>query len=874
MHNLPSQLTLFVGRVEEISEIHALLANPECRLLTVVGVGGIGKTRLALQAAGQIADAFADGVYFVPLQPVTSMQFFVSAVADAIGFTPAGSEEPQAQLLKHVRNKELLLIVDNIEHLQEGVNLLTAILAAAPAVKMLVTSREVLHLQEEWVYPIQGLDYPRLSAASIAVEGGTEESAEDKIDLMAYSAVQLFVERARRMRRGFSLEVEAADVVAICQLTEGMPLALELAASWTRSLSCRAIAGEIRHNLDFLAADWRNIPDRQRSMRAVFDHSRDLLTATEQEVFKRMAVFRGGFHRRAAEFVAGASLATLGSLVNHCLLRWELAGRYQMHELLRQYAEELLRDIPQEKAEIDERHCTYYSELLYKRLPNLVGSGQLEAVRVLEDELENIRVAWQYAVETRNIEAIGKAVQSFAFFFEYRSRHLEGIKLLEEAIEKLDIWESTDPDVMLLAIRFQEVAWFYIRFGRFEEADAIRRRIQDCYDQLGIPPIEGSGTDPLLIASILATIRGDYEAAVRYGEEALEKSHTHPHLPNRQYTYYALASANLAQGNYQDAKQHAEAAHATTQITQDRWFMAYCLIEMGNVASALHDYHAARKHLEDSYAIRKEFNDAEGMAVALNYLGEVALHQEQFAEAQSYFERSVALYRDINDRGGLARALDGLGEALCARCDYAAARHHLGRALEIGTEIQFVSLMCTILTSIANLLVQTGNVASGMAMLSQVSHHPSSTTPCKARARQLLVVAREKVDDALYEIVTSQEPIESVNTLVEMAQVELSVPELTSHLLELAPPAHPSDAGSRTASRTAAEGQTLVEPLTARELEVLNLIVDGLSNQEIASTLFITRGTVKWYTSQIYSKLGIDSRTQAIGRARELSLIS
>jgi ATP/maltotriose-dependent transcriptional regulator MalT len=673
-----------------------------------------------------------------------------------------------------------------------------------------------------------------------------------------------------------------ADVITICQLVEGMPLALELAAAWTQTLTCRAIADEIRHNLDFLATEWRNVPDRQRSMRAVFEHSRNLLSANEQEVFKRMSVFRGGFRREAADYVAGASLAVLNALVSRGLLRWESAGCYQIHELLRQYAEELLRESAAEKAAIDDRHCFYYTNFLYKRLPDLTGGKQLEAIHAIEDELENIRVGWQTAVEMRKIEAVGNAVQAFALFYEYRSRQLEGIKLFEQAIEKLGIYESSEPDEMLLAIHFQEVAWFYVRMGAFEKAQAVQERTQSFYDRLGIPPIEGSATDPLLIASILATIRGEYETALHYGKEALERSEQNPHPTNRQYSLYALASASLAQGQYQVAKQYAEDAYATAQETKDRWFMAYSLIEMGNVASALRDYVSARKHLQASYAIRKEFNDPEGMAVALNYLGEVALRQEQYAEAQSSYERSVTLYRDINDRGGLARSLDGLGNALCATGDFEAARQHLGQALEIATEIQFVSLIFTILTSIGNLLAQTSNRTSGIALLAQVSRHPSSTTTCKARARHLLSQYRAVIDEELYEIVTSQDHIEEVNTLAQMAQIELSVPALKTHLLELDSPVQsPSKNSAASSAQSILQNppqelsptQPLVDPLTARELEILSLIVDGLTNQQIASTLYIARGTVKWYTSQIYSKLGIDSRTQAIGRARELSII-
>lgn len=848
MHNLPPQLTLFIGRSEEIAEIHQLLANPECRLLTIVGVGGIGKTRLAIQAASEMASLFADGIYLVALQPITSTQYLVPAVADAIHLSLAGSEEPQVQLLNHLADRQILLLMDNFEHLLDGVSLLTAMLEAAPRLKMLVTSRENLQIKEEWLYPIGGLDFPKAAP-------------EDAL-ATTYSAVQLFVERARRIRRGFAPEAELADIVTICQMVEGLPLALELAAAWTQTLSCRAIAGEIRHNLDFLTTEWRNVPDRQRSMRAVFDHSRHLLTVTEQEVFKRMSVFRGGFRREAAEIVAGATLSTLGSLVSRSLLRWEPAGRYQLHELLRQYAEEHLRAAPQEKATTDDRHCAYYSTYLYKRLPDLLNEKQLETLQTIEPEIENIRVAWQYAVEMGKVEEIGMAVQALAMFYVYRGRHLEGTAILEQAFQKLALFDSTDPREMLVAIRFQELAWFYVRMGRFEEAIALHQRVQTFYEHLNIPPIEGASTDPLALSSIIATIQGEYQAAVRFGKEALARTEIHPHVINRQYALYALTGATLAQGQYEVAQQYAQAAYVTTQLTQDRWFMAYCLIEMGNVASAMHDYTAARQHWEASYAIRREFNDPEGMAVALSYLGEVALRQQQYEEAQTSYEQSLALYRDLNDRGGLARSLDGLGNAACALGNYAAARQHLTKALQIAGEIQFVPLIFSILSSIGHLLLRTGNSAGGVALLTQVSRHPNSTTTSQARARQLLANDRGLIEKEIYETAAAQSRVKDLKTLTTVAQLELD-----GHAGQVAPPPPLS------ISPSLPNPQSLIDPLTKREMEILTLIAGGLSNREIATKLHIALGTVKWYTSQIYSKLGIGSRTQAIARGKELSLI-
>ncbi|MCC6457478.1 MAG: tetratricopeptide repeat protein [Caldilineaceae bacterium] len=861
MHNLPPQLTVFIGRTEEIAEISHLIENPDCRLLTVAGVGGIGKTRLAIQAAAQMGDAFTDGVYLIALQPVAATQFIVSTIADAISFPLVGNQDPEVQLLQHLCDKQMLLVMDNFEHLLDGVRLLTTILEAAPQVKLLVTSRETLHLQEEWLYPIEGLDYPKAS---------TNPLGDAKLDATAYSAMQLFAERARHMRRGFSLSDELVDVAAICQIVEGMPLALELAAAWTQTMSCRAIAAEIQRDLDFLATEWRNVPDRQRSMRAVFAHSRHMLTPTEQEVFKRLSIFRGGFRREAAEVVVGATLSVLNSLVSRSLLRWETAGRYAVHELLRQYADEILSASAEEKTAICDQHCAYYTDFLYKRLPDLIGGKQLEALVVIEAEIENIRVAWHYAVEQRKIEEIGRAVQVYLLLYVYRSRPLEGLAIFEQAIQQLGIFEATDPRERLLAIRFQELAWFYVRMGRLDEAQAIQERIQFFYDQLEIAPIEGSSTDPLFIGAILAVVRGEYQTALRLGHEALQKSYQSPHLSNRQYAQYALAGANLALGDYASAQHYAEAAQATAMETQDRWFLAYCLIELGNIAFAMGDNAAARQYWEASYARRKEFNDPEGMAIALNYLGEVALQQGQVVEARELFEESVALYREINDRGGLARALNGLGNAVCATGDYAAARQHLQESLQIAAEIHFVQLIFSILCSIGNLLLRTGKPAPGLTLLACASRHPSSTTQCKTRAQTLLAHYRPLVKKELYDRVIAQEQtqeqtqdsIEEVKRLVAMAQRELDAP------VQASPLPQPTQR-----EQNPPPTQPLVEPLTAREIEILTLIADGLSNQEIASHLFITRGTVKWYTSQIYGKLGIVSRTQAIGRAKALSLL-
>jgi DNA-binding SARP family transcriptional activator/predicted ATPase len=361
-NNLPVPTTPFVGRVEGLAEIARRLTDPACRLLTLTGPGGVGKTRLAIQAARTLVDdsfgptTFTGGVYFVRLVSVGSPDGVIPAIANALGTSLSGDGAPQEQLLNFLHQKEMLLILDNFEHLlppspadgekdkvdpdREAANsatLVADILSAEPGIKILVTSWEALNLQGEWVYPVAGMRYP----LAAIVNGDTLLP-----DVERYSAVQLFAQSARRVRPDFSLSTEQACVLHICRLVEGLPLALELAAAWLKILSCAEVAREIEHSLDFLSTSLRNVPARHRSMRAVFEHSWQLLTQPEQHILRQLSTLRGDFSHEAAEQVTGASLPELVALVDKSLLRITPTGRYRMHELLRQFAAEKLEDSP------------------------------------------------------------------------------------------------------------------------------------------------------------------------------------------------------------------------------------------------------------------------------------------------------------------------------------------------------------------------------------------------------------------------------------------------------------------------------------------------------------------------------------------------
>ncbi|MGE5124630.1 MAG: AfsR/SARP family transcriptional regulator, partial [Acidobacteriaceae bacterium] len=431
--NLPIQLTPFIGRETELRQLGDLIRNPECRCISLVGPGGIGKTRLAVQAAEDCYSEFAQGAVFVPLASVGSIGGVIPAMTKAIDVNFYGPGEPTTQLLNYLYDKQMLLLLDNIEHLsfedplQENIShLLIEILQCAPGIKLLVTSREALRLQGEWLFEVPGLHYPE---------------AAQKVVKDHYDAITLFVQRTRRILPGYSVnDDDLAEIAHICRLVEGMPLAIELAATWMRTLSPAEISMEIQENLDFLSASLQDMPERHRSMKAVFENSWRMLSANEQQVLSKLSVFRGGFQRQAAEQVASASLTILSLLVNRTLLRRTTAGRYDLHELVRQYCAGQLATNPEEKASTQERHFNYYLTLAETANQELQGGDQLTWLSRLEREHDNLRNALEWALEQAGVNGGGERTLRLAaalrWFWRMRGYFHEGRDWLQEALQR------------------------------------------------------------------------------------------------------------------------------------------------------------------------------------------------------------------------------------------------------------------------------------------------------------------------------------------------------------------------------------------------------------------------------------------------------
>ncbi|HXQ38741.1 MAG TPA: AAA family ATPase, partial [Anaerolineales bacterium] len=414
--NLPVPLTSIIGREHEMRAIIQQIQDPACRLLTLTGPGGVGKTRLALEVAHRLNESFKNGAPFVSLVGTSTSEFIVPAIAEAVGFVFSGATELKVQLFNHFKEQQMLLILDNLEHLLSGIQLLDDLLEYAPGIKLLTTSREQLNLRAEWVFEVQGLPV----SSHIELD-----------DLESNSAAALFIQRARQTDVNFTPRAEnLPSITRICQLVDGLPLGLELAATWVRMMSLPEVAREIERSMDFLTTTARDASPRHRSMRAVFDYSWNLLSTEERQVMRKLSVFRGGFTRAAAEKVAGATLPLLSALLDKSLVRRNESGRYDLHELLRQYANVQLRAEEQEEQAVCEGHAEFYLSLLEAHKPMLQSRRQRDALAELSSETDNIRAAWDEAVSSRRLDLLRRGAWSLWYMYELRTYFQEGEALI------------------------------------------------------------------------------------------------------------------------------------------------------------------------------------------------------------------------------------------------------------------------------------------------------------------------------------------------------------------------------------------------------------------------------------------------------------
>lgn len=432
--NLRRQATPFVGRMQELEELARLLEDPTTRMVTILGPGGIGKTRLAIEAARAQLGNYSDGVYFVPLAPLGAVEALIPAIAEHIEVPfRQGERLPQDQLYEHLSAASMLLVLDNFESVMDGAPLLSELIAHAPGIMLLVTARERLHLRAETVFTLGGLPFP----------------VEDSVGKAApYDAVTLFLQSARRVHPSLEATPEnMAHIARICEMVQGMPLAIELAAGWIDILSLEDLAREVRQGLDILETEMRDAPERHRSVRVTFDYSWRRLSEAEQMLFMKLSVFRGGFSTEAAQFIAGADIHQLRNLVNKSLLISSPLGRYEIHDLLRQFGEDHLERAGLKEATLRE-HARYFAELLESQWAQMVHLGGI-SLEFLISDIENFRQAWMTFLSARDWQGIAKVTPSVSKVLGHSGRIFEGMELFNKALETLPDPDS-DPESALL----------------------------------------------------------------------------------------------------------------------------------------------------------------------------------------------------------------------------------------------------------------------------------------------------------------------------------------------------------------------------------------------------------------------------------------
>jgi len=661
-HNLDAPTTPLIGRELELGELKRLFEDSDSRLVTVLGAGGMGKTHVAQEFARQHRDRTQEQVFFVALASLPAAEGLTTAIMDAIGYPlqPDG-RSPEQQLFDYLQPKTLLLVLDNFEHLLAGVGLVNAILRVAPGVKILVTSRECLLLSGETLYHLDSLTYP---------------SAATTTNLLDYDAIKLFLQRARYLRPTFELSADdLAAIVRICQLVEGMPLAILLAAAWVDMLSLPAIAEEISQSFDFLESELRDLPERHHSIRAVFTHSWRRLSEADRTVFMQLAVFRGGFTRQAAQSVAGASLRGLHTLVNQSLLQVDQNERYTLHELLRQYALEQLTGRGEE-AQIRDRHCAYYAAYSHQRELDLKSKREQAAFVEIRAEIDNIGAGWRWAVAHSHHTAIELYLDSLLALYNVRGWYQEGVAVFRNAVETLRNTADQTETVLLSKV--------------------------------------------LTAQGVISGLAHQYESAKACLEESLAILQRLGARHAMAYPLQELGDLAVFRGLFAEAKPLFEESLTIYTEYNDRYGIMKGLSQLGWALLKLGEIEAASTALQQSLALFRTQGPPSDMLWVLGDLGDIALGQGKYAEALAYYQESLTSSGETEYPRARAYSLGALGWIHLDLGDYAQAKEAYQESLVLFRSLGVQPHVKWILSMLSYAAILNGELVEARAYLDEI----------------------------------------------------------------------------------------------------------------------------------------------------------
>jgi predicted ATPase/DNA-binding CsgD family transcriptional regulator len=629
-HNLPAPLTSFVGRERELAEINRLLVGT--RLLTLTGVGGFGKTRLALQVGREILGEYADGVWLVDIASLSDPDLVPQAVASGLGVPEQPGRPVAESLVRYLRPRAVLLLLDNCEHLVSGCAVLVdALLRGCPALRILATSREGLRIAGELTYPVPSLSVPdpndRLSVDS----------------MMQYEAVRLFAERASFHQPGFSVTHEnVAAVCQVCHRLDGMPLAIELAAARVKALTVEQIASRLDDRFRLLTGGSRAAHPRHQTLRAVMDWSYDLLSEQERALWRRVSVFAGGWTVGAAESICpgdGVEAADifdlLMGLVDKSLVLMDAhAGeaRYRLLETVRQYGRDRLWD-SRESVDVQDRHLDWYLRLAEQADVELRGPGQGACLERLETERDNLRQALEWS-RTRG--------------------------------------SGADAEVRLAGA----LGWFWFIRGHWSEGRAWLEGVMT-----GRSEVPSSGMARVLLgAATLARFQGDYKQARALCEEGLIVSRRLADKESLAWFLIGLGAVELREGDYAKAASLFEESLISSRDLGDKWLISTALADLGVVARIQGDLERAESLLRESLALSREVGDTWRVALSLHGLGKVAFRRGDYMGAAGFYTQSLVLSKQVENRWIADDCLEGLAAVACAQGQHGRASRLLGAA--------------------------------------------------------------------------------------------------------------------------------------------------------------------------------------------------
>ena len=727
--NLPTPLTSFVGREKEVAAIRTLLGRPTVRLLTLTGAPGIGKTRLASEVAASLTDQFEDGVFFVELAALADPQQVLPGVARTLDLREQGGVSLVELLLEYARDKRMLLVLDNFEQVLDAGPNLVKLAESSPWLKVLVTSREALHVRGERRFGVPPLELPATPHGAYF----------DSLLLSTNPAVRLFVERAQHVQSDFDITAEnAEDVATVCLGLDGLPLAIELAAARTNLLSPKQMREALAGRLDLATKGARDLPPRHHTLRAAIEWSYDLLSEEERTLFRRLAVFSGGGTFAAAQAICEAQrgrahetgkadvLEALASLIDKSLVKQEDSTRgeprFTMLETIHEYAREKLEESGK-ASELERQRAWYFMHLAEKAEPYLRSKEQAAWLTQLEEEHANIRAALQWAKEAgteeaRALETGARIAGAIWRFWQTRGYFSEGRMQLEAFLALLPKLSRTTTT----ATNSQSAAPAPLRAKLLNALGALAYWQGD-----------------------YATSRSAHEAALALARDLGDKEKMAFSLNN-------LGNVAWDQGDYLPARALYEESLTLRRELGDKGSVASSLHNLGNAAAFQGDYRAARTLYEESLIIQRELGDKWGIAWSLHALGGAAASEGDYRTARSLYEESLSVSTEIGEKTGIARALDGLGHLAYSEQDYSMAqslyKHSLALCREVGSK-----------PGIAANLAMVGGVAVGIAQRGGTQGTKGTGVAAQARRGTRVMGAAERLLSAINAVLEAAERI-------------------------------------------------------------------------------------------------------------------